>query len=153
MNYVEKLKEMMSERSYEELQEKLKGLVGDKFFQTLFEEVAKALVEGGGAEREEILIDWLDMNSCRVCTTCGKIMSEGWYLDTHGYACSDECAAKSEGISMEEFAKYRIYKDDILYYLEKEGDGRKIEDLTQEEIESIIDDIADDCDYYYTEWY
>ena len=89
----------------------------------------------------------------RVCTQCGAIMEEGWYLNDAGYACSDECAAKSEGITMEEFEKWRIYKDDIISYLEDEGEGRKIEDLTKEECDEIIDEIPDDLDYYYTEWY
>ena len=152
MNYEEKLQDMMSEVSYKELQIKVKKMVGEGSFLIIFPSVAKALVEGGRDEREHILIAWLDMDTCRVCTTCGKIMSEGWYLNDAGYACSDECAAKSEGISMEEFKRYRIYKDDIKEYLSNNGDKRAIEELTQQECDDIIDEIMDNCDYYWTEW-
>lgn len=148
-----KLQEMMSAVSYKELQLKVKDLVGEKNFDIIFPSVENALVEGGEKERTEILINWLDMDTCRVCSTCGAIMSEGWYLNEAGYACSDECAAKNEGITMEEFEKYRIYKNDILHYLECEGDTRKLEDLTKEECEEIIDEIADNLDWYWTEWY
>lgn len=153
MNYIEKLQKMMSEHSFEELQQKVKEKTGDLSFDIIFPAIAKALVEGGREEREEILINCFDMDSCRVCTTCGAIMSEGWYLNDAGYACSNECAAKSEGITMEQFDKWRIYKDDIIQYLKDEGKGRKIEDLTAEECDEIIDEIADNLDYYYTEWY
>ena len=54
---------------------------------------------------------------------------------------------------MEEFAKWRIYKHDIEEYLEYEGLGRKIEDLTKEECDEVIDNFIDNVDYYYTEWY
>ena len=80
-------------------------------------------------------------------------MEEGWYLDCMGYACSDECAAAIEGITMEQFEKWRIYKDDIIEYLKYEGNGRKIEELTKEECDDIIDEYCVDLDYYYTEWY
>ena len=143
----------MSEHSFEELQQKVKEKTGDLSFDIIFPAIAKALVEGGREEREEILINCFDMDTCRVCTTCGAIMSEGWYLNDAGYACSNECAAKSEGITMEQFDKWRIYKDDIIEYLKDEGEGRKIEDLTAEECDEIIDEIADNLDYYYTEWY
>ena len=80
-------------------------------------------------------------------------MSEGWYLNDAGYACSDECAAKSEGISMDEFSRYQIYKDDLIEYLENEGDGRTLEDLEDWECQSIIEsEILDNVDYYWTEW-
>jgi len=147
-----KLQEMMSAVSYTELQAKVKELVGEKSFDTIFPAIEKALIEGGREEREQIINGWLDMDTCRVCTTCGAFMSEGWYLNDAGYACSDECAAKSEGISMEEFKKYRIYKDDIKEYLEDEGDERKLEDLTEEECSEIIDEIMDNVEWYWTDW-
>lgn len=149
----QKLESMISAHAYEEIVEKLKKQVGEDAFEYLFPAVKKALEEGSGDCREQILISWLNVDSMRVCTQCGAIMEEGWYLNCAGYACSDECAAKSEGITMEEFKKWRIYKDDIVSYLEDEGEGRKIEDLTKEECDEIIDEIADDLDYYYTEWY
>lgn len=147
------LESMISAHAYEEIVEKVKKQVGEAAFEYIFPAVKKALEEGGRATREGILISWLDVSSMRVCTQCGAIMEEGWYLNDAGYACSDECAAKSEGITMEEFEKWRIYKDDIISYLEDEGEGRKIEDLTKEECDEIIDEIPDDLDYYYTEWY
>lgn len=146
------LKDMMSAVSYKELQIKVRKMVGEKNFPIIFPSIEKALVEGGREEREQILITWLDMDTCRVCTTCGKIMSEGWYLNDAGYACSDECAAKSEGISMEEFKRYRIYKDDIQEYLRCRGDETPIEELTQEQCDEIIDELADEVEWYWTEW-
>lgn len=148
------LQKMMSAVSYRELQIKVKDLVGEKSFPIIFPSIEKALVEGGRDEREEILINWLDMDTCRVCSTCGKIMSEGWYLNDAGYACSDECAAESEGISMEEFKRYKIYKNDLIEYLEYEGKGRKLEDLSEDECAQIInEDIMDNVDWYWTEWF
>lgn len=149
----QKLESMISAHAYEEIVEKLKKQVGEDAFEYLFPAVKKALEEGSGKVREEIIINWLDCDSMRVCTQCGAIMEEGWYLNCNGYACSDECAAKSEGITMEQFKKWRIYKDDIITYLKEEGKGRKIEDLTKEECDEIIEDYCSDCDYYYTEWY
>ena len=153
MEEKKKLESMISKHAYDEIVEKLKKQVGENAFEYIFPAVKKSLEEGSGAVREEILISWLSVDSMRVCTQCGEIMEEGWYLNCAGYACSDECAAKSEGITMEEFEKWRIYKDDIVSYLEDEDEGRKIEDLTKEECDEIIDEIADDLDYYYTEWY
>ena len=147
------LESMISAHAYNEIVEKLKEQVGEDAFEYLFPAVKKAIEEGSPDCREKILIDWLDCDSMRVCTQCGDIMEEGWYLNTNGYACSDECAAKSEGITMEQFQKWRIYKDDIITYLKEEGKGRKIEDLTKEECDEIIDEYCNDCDYYYTEWY
>ena len=151
---IEKLKTLISEHCYDELVEKLGEFVGEDNVETILPAVAKALVEGDRLQREHILIDWLDMDSCRVCTTCGKIMEEGWYLNDAGYACSDECAAQSEGITMEEFSKYKIYKNDLIEYLESEGEGRKLEDLTEDECAEIInEEIMDNVAWYWTEWY
>ena len=151
---IEKLKTLISEHCYDELVEKLGEFVGEDNVETILPAVAKALVEGDRLQREHILIDWLDMDSCRVCTTCGKIMEEGWYLNDAGYACSDECAAQSEGITMEEFSKYKIYNNDLIEYLESEGEGRKLEDLTEDECAEIInEEIMDNVDWYWTEWY
>lgn len=149
----ETLESMVSKHAYDEIVAKVKVQVGEESFDYIFPAVKKALEEGSGAVREEILRNWLDCDSMRVCTYCGKIMQEGWYLNCNGYACSDECAAESEGITMEQFKKWRIYKDDIVSYLEDEGEGRKIEELTKEECDEIIDELSDDLDYYYTEWY
>ena len=153
-NHVDQLKTMISEHCYDELVEKLTEQVGENNSKVMLPAVAKALVEGGREEREQILINWLDMDSCRVCTTCGKIMEEGWYLNDAGYACSDECAAKSEGITMEQFRKWKIYKDDIIDYLRREGKGRTIDELSEDECADIINnEIMDNVDWYWTEWY
>lgn len=144
---------MISAHAYEEIERKVREMVGDKAFEYIFPSVVKALEKGDGDTRYAILIGWLDVDSMRVCTMCGAIMEEGWYLCDAGYACSDECAAKYEGITMEEFDKWAIYKDDIIDYLKCEGKGRKIEDLTKEECEEIIEEWCSDKDYYYTEWY
>lgn len=149
----ETLESMVSKHAYDEIVSKVKEQVGEECFDYIFPGIKKALEEGSGNVREEILINWLDCDSMRVCTYCGKIMEEGWYLNCNGYACSDECAAESEGITMEQFKKWRIYKDDIVSYLEDENEGRKIEDLTKEECDEIIDELSDDLDYYYTSWY
>lgn len=149
----EKLETMISRHAYNEILSKVKEQVGENAFDYIFPGVKKALEEGSGKVRQEILINWLNCDSMRVCSYCGEIMEEGWYLNMNGYACSDECAAQSEGITMEQFEKWRIYKDDIVSYLEDENEGRKIEDLTKEECDEIIDEIADDLDYYYTAWY
>ena len=153
--YVEKLKTMISEHCHDELVEKLTERVGENNAKIMLPAVAKALVEGGREERERILINWLDMDSCRVCTTCGKIMEEGWNLNDARYDCSDECAAKSEGITMEQFKKWKIYKDDIIVYLRREGKGRTIDELSEDECADIINTHIDkkNLDYYWTEWY
>lgn len=147
------LETMVSKHTYDEIVSKVKEQIGEESFEYLFPGIKKALEEGSGAVREEILISWLDCDSVRVCTQCGAFMQEGWYLNDNGYACSDECAAKSEGITKEQFEKWRIYKDDIVSFLEEEGKGREIADLTKKECHEIIDSIAGDLDHYYTEWY
>lgn len=148
-----KLEDIVSKHCYDEIVNAVKEQVGEAVFEYVFPGVKKALERGDGDVRDVILIGWLDLGSCRVCTTCGAIMEKGWYLEENGYACSDKCAALSEGITMKEFRKWRIYKDDIIRYLEEEDKGRKIEDLTQKECDEIIDMISDDVQYCYTEWY
>lgn len=148
------LEEMVSESCRKEIMEKTENNVGKEAFEYIFPAVKKALEEGSGEVREEILSNWLDVDSCRVCSHCGAIMQEGWYLDCQGYACSDECAMEIMNVpDMEHFQRYRIYKEDIDAFLEEEGEGRKEEDLTQEEIEEIIDIVSDDMQACYTEWY
>jgi hypothetical protein len=148
------LEQMISRHAYDEIVSKIKNEVGEGTFAIIFPSIKKALEEGDGKTRSEILIDWLDCDSIRVCSYCGALMEEGWYLDSNGYACSDKCAAESEGITMEEFDRYQIYKDDLIEYLDFEGEGRKLEDLSKEEISDIINNsILDGVDYFYTEWY
>lgn len=148
------LEEMVSEHCLKEIQEKVKHYVGEESFPIIWPAVKKAIEEGSGKAREEILIYWLDVDSCRICSHCGAIMEEGWYLDCMGYACSDECAMViMEVPDMEHFRRYRIFKADIDSFLEDEGEGRKEEDLTQEEIEAILDHVIDYSQACYTEWY
>ena len=151
---METLESMLSARCYDELVEKVKSEVGEEAFEYIFPAVKKALEEGSGVSREHILRMWLDMDTCRVCSHCGAIMDEGWYLDAMGYACSDECAMEIMDVpDMEHFRRYRIYKQDIDEYLEDEGKGRKEEDLSQEEIELIISKVHEYVDACYTQWY
>lgn len=144
---------MVSNACYNAILDAIKKKVGESAFEYIYPSIVKALEVGNGKVREEILIDFLNLDCVRVCTTCGAIMEEGWYLDSAGYACSDKCAAKSEGISMEQFRKWRIYKDDIIEYLKMENKGRNIEDLSKEECEKIISYVAQYRDYCYTCWY
>lgn len=149
----QKLKEMISAHAYDEIVGKIKKQVGQDVFDIIWPSIKKALEEGDGDVRYKILISWLDCDHVRVCSYCGRIMEKGWYLDANGYACSDECAAKAEGITMEEFDKWKIYKDDIISYLEREGYGGTIQDYTKEECEEFINNLPDDLEHYYTEWY
>lgn len=144
--------DVLSDNTQKEVYRKVKEQVGSAI-SYIFPAVIKAIERGDGKVREDILINWLNVESIRICSVCGGIMDEGWYLQDHGYACSDECAAKSEGITMEEFKKWRIYKGDIIEYLKDNGDSRNIEELSAEECDEIIDEVADECEYCYTQWY
>ncbi|MBQ9560580.1 MAG: hypothetical protein IJV08_11485 [Bacteroidaceae bacterium] len=153
-NSLGQLSSLISRHAYAELRRKVADSVGDEPAPFIFPAVARALEGGGKVCRELILIDWLDVDSMRVCTNCGAIMEQGWLMGDMGYACSDECAAQMEGITMEQFRKWRIYKDDIIEYLRDiENEGRQIEDLTQEECDAIIGEYCADRDYFWTEWY
>lgn len=144
-----KFESMVSQHCYDEIVAKLKEQVGEEAFLYIFPAVKKALEEGSGKVREEILTGWLEIDSCRVCSECGKIMQEGWY-NMGKYACSDECVMKQDGITKEEFDRYQIYKATIEAQLEE---GQNIEDLSKEEIDQILESVLEDCDAYYTEWY
>ena len=54
---------------------------------------------------------------------------------------------------MEEFAKWCIYKADIVEYLKQSNDSRDINELSAEECEKIVEQIALRCDSCWTEWY
>lgn len=149
----QKLEEMISVNAYNEIVRKIKGNVGEDVFEIIFPSIKKALEEGIVDDRYAILIDWLDVDSMRVCSHCGKIMEKGWQLGTYGYACSDECCMSLMYIGKEEFDKYSIYKPEIEQFLADEGKGRTLESLTNEEIEKITDNILENLDdYFYTEW-
>lgn len=147
------LEEMISQHSYKEIKTQVCERCGEGLAEYIFPAVKKALEEGDGKLRNQILHDFLEVDSLRVCDQCGELMDEGWYLLLAGYACSDECAAKSEGITMEEFERYQIYKSDIIEYLEWNDDPRKIEELSKEECAEIIDCIAGQKEYCWTQWY
>ena len=56
-------------------------------------------------------------------------------------------------VDKDEFDRYSIFKPEIEEFLTDEGEDRKIEELTKEEISEIISGIIDGLDgYYYTEW-
>ena len=153
-----KLSEKISVHAFDDIKENVKEQVGEDASRYIFPAVVEALENGDGRIRADILLKWLDVDSCRVCTECGSIMEEGWYLNDLGYACSDKCAAKIEGLSTDEFKRYRIYKHDILEYLKSdyckpEHQGRTIESLSLQECDDIIDFWCSNCDYYFTEWY
>lgn len=148
---MEKLENMVSQQCYDEICAKVKAQVGEQAFDYIFPAVKKALEEGGIETRNQILSRWLDIGSCRVCDECGKIMQEGWY-NMGRYACSDECVMKQDGITKEEFDRFQIYKTTIQEYLDDEGKERKADDLTDDEIKTIMEEIFDDCDAYYTSW-
>ena len=148
------LEAIVTSNCYDEIKKETANHVGDSAAQYIFPAVKAALENGDACVREEILNEWLDIQSCRVCSNCGAIMQEGWYLDNLGYACYDECAMTIMNVpDIEHFRRYRIYKEDIDDYLEDEGEGRKEEDLTQDEIEEIIDIVSDNIQACYTEWY
>ena len=101
-----KLEKMISENAYNEIVEKVKEMVGEAAFAYIFPSVKKALEEGSPKVKDEILSSWLDVEHLRVCSNCGKLMEEGWYLDCQGYACSDECCMSIMGVSKEDFDRY-----------------------------------------------
>lgn len=150
---MKKIDQMISTHAYDEIVSKVKEFVGEEASKYILPGVIKALEEGDRVIREDILIGWLDVESMRVCTHCGAIMEEGWYMECGGYACSDECAAQMVDLTMEEFAKWRIYKADIVEYLRETNDARDIGELSAEECDKIIEHIALRCDSCWTEWY
>lgn len=147
------LESLVSDSCYKEIVKKLKATVGRNSFRRIFPAVKSILESQDGTAREEIR-NWLDIDSYRVCSHCGAIMQEGWYLDCHGYACSDDCCCKIMNITKEEYDRYSIFLPEIEEFLKDEGRGRKPEQLTKEEINEIIDEVMAGLDaYYYTEWY
>ena len=151
---MKKLEEMVSADCIKEIKRKLRKFVGKKTMLRLYPAIKKAIEEGDREIRESILREWLDVDSVRVCSQCGELMQEGWYLDAMGYACSDECAMQIMNVpDMEHFRRYRIYKEEIDDWLEDEGLGRKEGDLTQDEIEKILEQINDESQACYTQWF
>ena len=54
----------------------------------------------------------------RLCAECGKIIKEGYYYSNAEFCCSDECGAKHEGVSVEDFSKEREEDENILEWCE-----------------------------------
>ena len=77
------LLQIISTHAYEEIVSKVKEFVGEEASKYILPGVIKALEESDRVIREDILIEWLDVESMRVCTHCGAIMEEGWYMGKH----------------------------------------------------------------------
>ncbi len=105
----------------------------------------------GSAEEKQDIIDEYELECCRVCEVCGKLITEGWSLDATN-VCSDECAAKFFGESVEQF-QYRMSDENMVRQaLEWDGNKKKYEDLTEDEREKYLETALNRTDFYWTEW-
>lgn len=103
------------------------------------------------AEEKQGIIDEYELECCRVCEICGELMVEGWMLDAT-VVCSDECAAKFFGESVEKF-RYRMSDENFIKQaMEWDHCQKKYEDLTEEERRKYLDDAMNRTDFYWTEW-
>ena len=103
------------------------------------------------AEEKQDIIDEYELECCRVCEICGELMVEGWMLDAT-VVCSDECAAKFFGESVEKF-RYRMSDENFIKQaMEWDHCQKKYEDLTEEERRKYLDDAMNITDFYWTEW-
>ena len=103
------------------------------------------------AEEKQDIIDEYELECCRVCEICGELMVEGWMLDAT-VVCSDECAAKFFGESVEKF-RYRMSDENFIKQAMEWGHcQKKYEDLTEEERRKYLDDAMNRTDFYWTEW-
>jgi|P1105metagenome_2_1110788.scaffolds.fasta_scaffold02744_21 hypothetical protein len=103
------------------------------------------------AEEKQDIIDEYELECCRVCEICGELMVEGWMLDAT-VVCSDECAAKFFGESVEKF-RYRMSDENFIKQaMEWDHCQKKYEDLTEEERRKYLDDAMNRTDFYWTEW-
>lgn len=103
------------------------------------------------AEEKQEIIDEYELECCRVCEICGELMVEGWMLDAT-VVCSDECAAKFFGESVEKF-RYRMSDENFIKQaMEWDHCQKKYEDLTEEERRKYLDDAMNRTDFYWTEW-
>ena len=102
-------------------------------------------------EEKQDIIDEYELECCRVCEICGELMVEGWMLDAT-VVCSDECAAKFFGESVEKF-RYRMSDENFIKQaMEWDHCQKKYEDLTEEERRKYLDDAMNRTDFYWTEW-
>lgn len=103
------------------------------------------------AEEKQDIIDEYELECCRVCEICGELMVEGWMLDAT-VVCSDECAAKFFGESVEKF-RYRMSDENFIKQaMEWDHCQKKYENLTEEERRKYLDDAMNRTDFYWTEW-
>lgn len=103
------------------------------------------------AEEKQDIIDEYELECCRVCEICGELMVEGWMLDAT-VVCSDECAAKFFGESVEKF-RYRMSDENFIKQaMEWDHCQKKYKDLTEEERRKYLDDAMNRTDFYWTEW-
>lgn len=103
------------------------------------------------AEEKQDIIDEYELECCRVCEICGELMVEGWMLDAT-VVCSDECAAKFFGESVDKF-RYRMSDENFIKQaMEWNHCQKKYEDLTEEERRKYLDDAMNRTDFYWTEW-
>lgn len=103
------------------------------------------------AEEKQDIIDEYELECCRVCEICSELMVEGWMLDAT-VVCSDECAAKFFGESVEKF-RYRMSDENFIKQaMEWDHCQKKYEDLTEEERRKYLDDAMNRTDFYWTEW-
>ena len=103
------------------------------------------------AEEKQDIIDEYELECCRVCEICGELMVEGWMLDAT-VVCSDECAAKFFGESVDKF-RYRMSDENFIKQaMEWDHCQKKYEDLTEEERRKYLDDAMNRTDFYWTEW-
>ena len=82
----------------------------------------------------------------RVCSKCGKIMSEGYY-DDGDYYCSDECLPYSES----EWDKYCEDYEDACFYTDWEPSEQDKNQLSA--LQDLIECLYDyDANGLYSEW-
>ena len=116
---MKKLENLVSSHCYDEIVEKTKKLFGEAF-DYIFPAIKKALERGNGNVRREIL-EVLDIESCRVCDVCGKLMEDG-YLDEVDltYSCSKKCLKKNYNWSEKHFRDWEKNwsENDSLYWTE-----------------------------------
>lgn len=116
---MKKLENLVSSHCYDEIVEKTKNLFGEAF-DYVFSAIKKALERGNGNVRRAI-VDLLDLDSCRVCDTCGKLIEEGYLCeDALKYSCSKRCLKKRNNWSEKDFRDWEKNWSDIsnLYWTE-----------------------------------
>ncbi len=55
-----------------------------------------ATLLAGTPGRKQAIIDAYDLQSCRVCSHCGRLMHRGWCVENgEAYFCSEECVKEN----------------------------------------------------------